>query len=73
MIQELSLFCEQHGLSAAITYAASEEVWDIDIDDKGFLVYSSFIFKESLPILLQNACNATIEYIKKHNVVQDTK
>lgn len=70
MIGELALICEQHVLELYIAYNASEEVWDCDIDDGKTRVFSSFIYKHSLTILLQNAYNATLEYIKKQNYVQ---
>ena len=52
-------------LSLNIDYTPTEEVWSIDIDDNKVNVYNSFIYKGSIVILLQNAYNAAIEYVKK--------
>lgn len=65
MIKELSTLCEQNKLSLNIDYTPTEEVWSIDIDDNKVNVYNSFIYKGSIVILLQNAYNAAIEYVKK--------
>lgn len=67
MIDELATLCEQHGLELHISYNASEEAWDCDVYDGKTGVFTSFIFKHSLAILLQNAYNSTLEYIKKQN------
>lgn len=65
MIDKLTALCERHGLELYISYNASEEVWDCDVDDGKTRVFNSFIFKAGLTDLLQSAYNATIEYIKK--------
>lgn len=66
MISELATLCEQHGLSVNIEYTTNEEAWDIDIDDGKENIYNSFICKGSIVILLQNAYNATFEYLKRN-------
>lgn len=66
MISELAKLCEQHGLSVNIEYTANEEAWDIDIDNGKENIYNSVIYKGSLVVLLQNAYNATFEYLKRN-------
>lgn len=66
MFDKLTTLCERHGLELYISYNASEEVWDCDVDDGKTRVFNSFIYKGSLVVLIQNAYNATFEYLKAH-------
>lgn len=67
MMDELSQLCEQYGLTMKLTYTPNvDECWSIEIFhvDSGWK-YSSFIYKGSLVILLQNAVNRIQEHFKK--------